>query len=513
MTTEESQLEKIYKDTANTAYFIAMKYVKNEDVANDILQEVYISVYEHLNHYDEGNLQGWINTITANKCKDYLKKKKPVLFSDMGDDEDDYTLDIADDSVEFSPDKQVDYTETKRLVMDIINSLPEEQNLCIMMFYYQEMSVKEIAEYFECSGGTIKSRLNYARKNIKERVVELEKSGTKLHIVPLFGFIAWLLASESKETAYAQTVQSQELLKTVKKNVHVTPLKKMPLSSRAVIITGSVVICAGVAVGGIAAYKNSQETDQVEDYVQDQVDYHADADIEKDDVVLETTEEDSEIAVEDTIGINEESVQAYADLLSNESELREYGFGSTMVSDEEDFYSNIYVNLFDMDLDGVPELFVEYSGLINSDSKVCVFTYGDSGVIMLGDAGAYMIPYFLDDGEIMTNDVHMGAERIVYKLENQQLVQQKSFWDELVASPDRYKIDGETVTKEQYLTELESYSGKIIKYGEMHQVASFIDRDTEEIKVILENMVNNDRNVEHNSEVQRSIEEEAENNF
>ena len=86
--------------------------------------------------------------------------------------------------VEFMPEESVDYAEIKRMMQEILDKLSDEQRLCVLMYYYDEMSVGEIAETLECSAGTIKSRLNYARKYIKAEVEALEKKGpdcTTLH--------------------------------------------------------------------------------------------------------------------------------------------------------------------------------------------------------------------------------------------------------------------------------------------------------------------------------------------
>lgn len=66
---------------------------------------------------------------------------------------------------------------------EILNGLPEDQKLCVLMYYYEELSVSDIADALGCSTGTVKSRLNYARKKIRNDVEELERKGTKLYSV------------------------------------------------------------------------------------------------------------------------------------------------------------------------------------------------------------------------------------------------------------------------------------------------------------------------------------------
>ena len=77
--------------------------------------------------------------------------------------------------------------------LEILDQLPEDQRLVIGMFYYEEMSVKDIAFTLGVSDNTVKSRLSYGRKKVKELVLDLEKKGTKLYTVAPFTFFLYLL--------------------------------------------------------------------------------------------------------------------------------------------------------------------------------------------------------------------------------------------------------------------------------------------------------------------------------
>ena len=193
---EENALEKIYNLTYVQGFAIALQMVKNEQDAMDIMQDAYISAFRNLKQIeDPKRLKSWFNCIVVNKCKDWLKKKKPQLFSDIptGDDDREFEDTIADENLTFSPEESVDYAETKRLMKEILDGLPEDQKLCVLMYYYEELSVSDIADALGCSTGTVKSRLNYARKKIRNDVGELERKGTKLYSVAPLPFILWML--------------------------------------------------------------------------------------------------------------------------------------------------------------------------------------------------------------------------------------------------------------------------------------------------------------------------------
>ncbi len=208
---------KIYNETIKTAYYVAKRILLDEQAVEDVLQESYIAVYEHLGDYKAGNFQGWVDTIVANRAKNYLRKKNPILFSQM-ETEDNAIVEFEEEKIEFRPEENIDYKETRRLVMNIVDGLSEDQRLTTILFYFEQKSIKEIAMICECSENTVKSRLNYARKKIKEDVLELEKKGTKLYCAPILPFLYWLFREELKRS-FVSTVASGHIVSAVQKAV------------------------------------------------------------------------------------------------------------------------------------------------------------------------------------------------------------------------------------------------------------------------------------------------------
>ncbi len=195
---DQQAIAILYERTNRKAYYLALQLVKDQDQAQDILQDAYLKVFTNLGMLQQPeNFQGWLDTIVINKSKDYLKKKKPVLFSQMAaKDEEESEPDFEDESGYFSPEKRADYGETKRLIQEMIDRLPEAQRMAVVLYYLENLPVARIARIMECSEGTVKSRLNYGRKSIKEQVLALEKKGTKLYCMPLVPFLYWMFRQQ-----------------------------------------------------------------------------------------------------------------------------------------------------------------------------------------------------------------------------------------------------------------------------------------------------------------------------
>ncbi len=202
----EAGYRYLYETTYKSKYYLALQYMKNEDDAQDVIQDAYIRAFSHLENLERPEaFSSWLGRIVANTAKNALVKKNPISFTDVEneDQEEDFTALIQDERIENQPELSYTREETRKLVHELIDSLSDEQRVCILMFHIEGESIKDIAQTLGCSENTVKSRLNYGRKNLKLKAEELEKKGYKLFgIVPL----ALLLRLLQKE----QTVMAAE---------------------------------------------------------------------------------------------------------------------------------------------------------------------------------------------------------------------------------------------------------------------------------------------------------------
>lgn len=203
---DQEALTEIYKISSPAVYKTIRVLIKDEDTVYDILQDTYVKAFTRLDQLQNPDkLIPWLKMIANNLAKDWLKKSKPVFFTDIygGEELEDIPFEesIEDVRSELNPEMAMDQQEAKRLVMEILDHLPEDQRVVIGMFYYEEMSVKDIAQTLGVSENTVKSRLSYGRKKIKEQVMDLEKRGTKLYSVAPFVFFLYLLGKADKVSA------------------------------------------------------------------------------------------------------------------------------------------------------------------------------------------------------------------------------------------------------------------------------------------------------------------------
>lgn len=188
---DKSAFDELYKLTSERAYFVALEFTKNNQDAEDILQESYIKALSKINELDKPeSFSSWLNQIVANKSKDFLKKKKPMLFN-SDEEETDATELLPDEDTSFSPEENLDQTELQKAVMEVLDELSEEKRACVLMMYFEELSVGEIAETLEIPEGTVKTRLFSARKDLKDKFAK--RGITSAYSIAPIGIVIWAL--------------------------------------------------------------------------------------------------------------------------------------------------------------------------------------------------------------------------------------------------------------------------------------------------------------------------------
>ncbi len=205
---DQSAFSFLYEQTYKSKYYLALKYMKNKEAAEDVLQDAYLKAFSKLGTLKQPEaFEGWLGMIVANTAKNMLVKKNPLLFSEMAVDQEgeEYVYDVEDEDPENQPELAYTREETKELVHVLLDGLSEEQRMAILMFHLENASISEIAQAMECSENTVKSRLNYGRKNLKIQAEQLQKKGYKLYAVAPVLLLVYLLRNDRSVMAADKT--------------------------------------------------------------------------------------------------------------------------------------------------------------------------------------------------------------------------------------------------------------------------------------------------------------------
>lgn len=167
--------EELTAQYYKNVYNIALKMLSNPDIAYDAAQETFLRIFKSISKFKmEAKFSTWIYRITSNVCIDIIRKNRKNEYNTISIDkkihlsEGDITLELKDDSLE--PDELYEKSQKEKMLMELINELPEEQKQIIVLRDIQDMSYFEISNILKLPEGTVKSRLNRTRLKLRSRI-------------------------------------------------------------------------------------------------------------------------------------------------------------------------------------------------------------------------------------------------------------------------------------------------------------------------------------------------------
>ena len=174
---------KLYDLYKEKIYFTAYSILKDKQLSEDALQEVFVKVYTRINDLKVAQrFEVWLYRITVNVARDIYSKKKLLSYVSIEDDEG-YTLEIADASEDSIPENIVLNRETSKELVNAIYQLPQHHRIPLILYYFNNMKIEDIAFVMECSNGTIKSRLHHGKRALRKRLVDSEEQTNSIVMI------------------------------------------------------------------------------------------------------------------------------------------------------------------------------------------------------------------------------------------------------------------------------------------------------------------------------------------
>lgn len=211
---EEAAFDEIYQKTYKYAWRIVRSFFINDITeCDDIIQEVYLNLYRKIGYYnsEKGEFLPWFKVTVKNVCTTKYNASKNKKFETVSMDailmsnESDRKVEFEDVRPKFNPEAHIDRQETARLLQEILDDIPLQHKQCLLLFYANQYKQDEIAEMLNIPQGTVKSRLYNGKKMVKERVLELEKRGTKLYGMSPIVFLVFLFLNDCDVKAASHT--------------------------------------------------------------------------------------------------------------------------------------------------------------------------------------------------------------------------------------------------------------------------------------------------------------------
>lgn len=195
----EQALEIIYQRYEKSLYYIAYKITNNKDDAQDALQDTFLQVSKSIKDLKRPDyLKLWLNRIIAGKCRDIFRKNK-TLSVDMDDVQ--FSNHYPEHRKEYVPEHQLHFKTDQEVVDYYISQLPYAQREAIILTYFQNLSLQDIATLLDEPIGTIKSRVHLAKKTLHQRLSSYEsRNDIKLNFrsVGMDAFLSSILLQEAQ---------------------------------------------------------------------------------------------------------------------------------------------------------------------------------------------------------------------------------------------------------------------------------------------------------------------------
>ena len=148
-----------YKDMVFT---LALKMLKNREEAEEVAQDAFLKVYKSLNSYkQESKFSTWLYKITYNTCLDRIRKNNRQQNTIDIESYSEAALVSSDDII-----GRMEDMERKQLIRECLNLLPGEDGFLLMLYYFEEQTVKEISKIMDITVNHVKIKLHRSRKKL-----------------------------------------------------------------------------------------------------------------------------------------------------------------------------------------------------------------------------------------------------------------------------------------------------------------------------------------------------------
>lgn len=190
------------------------RLLQNEDDALDATQDILIAMLTGLPQLRTPEAFGpWLNQITGHICGKRISRNiRHRRIMEWYHAHTARSWDHLNDQL--IPDKILDTEETRRMIVELVDALPPIQRLCVLLYYYDEMSIKDIAAALDVPEGTVKSRLYYARRSLKKSAERAAAQGTPLYGLSPLPFLQYFLQQEVPDNGL-HTAALRSLVQTV----------------------------------------------------------------------------------------------------------------------------------------------------------------------------------------------------------------------------------------------------------------------------------------------------------
>lgn len=253
---------RLYEAFRDMVYSIALRETKSPSLAEDIVQETFLEMMGSIHALREPEaFPAWLKAIACHQCTRYYKRKETRHELTVDTPENLEILNsLQENRSAHLPEEAADRKELRETLLAMLEQLPDVQSSALRMFYYDELSLKTIAQVQGVSVNTANTRLNRGRLAVKKSIDDYErKHGVRLHVLAFFPLFRWLLGDTDVQMPPEATARISGKIARKRASVRkLRPGKAIKGVSLGTKITAGAAALA-IAVGSPAAVRHFRE--------------------------------------------------------------------------------------------------------------------------------------------------------------------------------------------------------------------------------------------------------------
>jgi len=167
---DQGAFETLVDRYSSLLYLLISQLVRDEHLADDILQHVFLQLYRSLPTLKQsGTIKAWLSQVARNRSIDELRRRRPILFSEIAlfPDEDEFSSLSTLIDPDLQTDEQVELLELRQQILEAIETLPSRYRAIVRLRYTDQLNFREIGQALSMPESTAKTYFSRARKHLR----------------------------------------------------------------------------------------------------------------------------------------------------------------------------------------------------------------------------------------------------------------------------------------------------------------------------------------------------------
>jgi len=200
---------QLYHEFYTSFFYMALKLTNNEADAHDAVQDTFISIQKNINSLKNADVAiVWMKQILFNRCKNMFRKNRGIYMDEGAL----AAMDLADEHEDSIPYEVIRKQSDREVVLGLLANIPYIYRVVLILKYYDDAKMSEIAKVLDIPEGTVKSRLRTGKKLLKEQINLYEEHTNEkvpFHFIP----VGLCLFMEFKRDAEKGTTRKEKTMR------------------------------------------------------------------------------------------------------------------------------------------------------------------------------------------------------------------------------------------------------------------------------------------------------------